>query len=492
MPQTATPRRIGRSWSVRVRVISLVLVTLTLGLVVAGVVTFAVQFSQLNDRIEAELEQEVNEIRGIAERGPGGSEEDTPYQDLYDLFEAYLTVSVPGDYESMLTLVDGTTAFIPGVTPPFDLNVPEVKDEVERLHQPGRAIISDFTLDGHDLRMVVASVSLPGDDREGIAVIAIDAGAQRQMIWAQVGTYALVALGTVLVTGATGYVVTGRLLRPLTDLGKATATIDTEDLTQRVEIRAADNDVAQLAHTFNQMLDRLEAGVADQRQFLDDAAHELRTPLTIIRGNLELMEVGDAEDVDQTRDLVLDELDRMKRLVDDLLMLAKSQRPDFVEFAPVDVQDLGHDLQDRVHMLADRDWDTAVTATGTILADRQRLQQAVIQLAANAAKFSEPGTRIEVRVDWAEPTDQVLEQVQTPARRYLVLTVRDNGVGIDPDEAERIFQRFGRSENHRSVDGSGLGLPIVVSIAQGHRGTVTLDSTPGLGSTFRVWIPAEM
>src|SRR5690606_40081055 len=111
----------------------------------------------------------------------------------------------------------------------------------------------------------------------------------------------------------------------------ATATIDTEDLTSRVEIRSADNDVAQLAHNFNQMLDRLEQGVANQRQFLDDAAHELRTPLTIIRGNLELMEVGDAEDVDQTRTLVLDELDRMKRLVSDLLMLARSQRPGFLE-----------------------------------------------------------------------------------------------------------------------------------------------------------------
>lgn len=160
MPQTATPRRIGRSWSVRVRVISLVLVTLTLGLVVAGVVTFAVQFSQLNDRIEAELEQEVNEIRGIAERGPGGSEEDTPYQDLYDLFEAYLTVSVPGDYESMLTLVDGTTAFIPGATPPFDLNVPEVKDEVERIFQRFGRSENHRSVDGSGLGLpIVVSIA---------------------------------------------------------------------------------------------------------------------------------------------------------------------------------------------------------------------------------------------------------------------------------------------------------------------------------------------
>src|SRR5699024_7792794 len=142
----------------------------------------------------------------------------------------------------------------------------EVKQTVERLHEPGRATITDFTLGDRELRMVITSVQLPDDPREGVMVVAINAGAQRRGIWNQVGTYALVALGTVVVTGATGYGVTGRLLRPLADLSRATSTIDTEDLTQRVEIHAADNDVAQLAYTFNQMLDRLEAGMADQRQ----------------------------------------------------------------------------------------------------------------------------------------------------------------------------------------------------------------------------------
>lgn len=492
MPQRDTAPRNIRAWSVRVRVISLVLVMLTLGLVTAGAVTFIVQFNQLNQRIDNELRQEINEVSRIAENGPPGAEQGVPYTDLYDLFQAYLTVSVPGEHESMLTMINRTSAFIPGTELPFVLNVPEVKAEVDRLYAPGRATITDFALDGLQLRMAVASVVLDGDDREGIVVVAIDAGTQRQRIWNQVGTYALVALGTILVTGVTGYAVAGRLLRPLQDLRRATATIDTEDLTQRVEIRAADNDVAELAHAFNHMLDRLEAGVADQRQFLDDAAHELRTPLTIIRGNLELMEVGDAEDVDQTRELVLDELDRMKRLVDDLLMLARSQRPDFVDLAPMDVQRLGHDLQDRVHQLGDRRWETVINASGTIVADRQRLQQAVIQLAANAAKFSDPGSRIDVRLDWAQPTPQVTERVQTPASRYLVITVQDSGTGIAPEEVERIFERFGRSESHRSVEGSGLGLPIVQAIAQAHRGTVTLESTVDIGSTFRLWIPGQM
>lgn len=490
MPVTPAQPGRGRSWSVRVRVITLVVTMLTIGLLLAGLVAFTVQFSELNARVDSELAQEVDEVRQLAEGGPPDTTE--PYQDLDELFRDYLTVSLPNEHESMVTLIDGEVVFIPGGEIAFSLNDERVVAEVEARRMPGRSLIFDFTLDDRDLRMIVADVALPGEPREGTVVVAIDVGTQRAAIWRQVGTYALVAIGVILLTGATGYVVAGRLLRPLTDLARAASTIDTEGLTQRVKVSSVDNDVAQLAVTFNQMLDRLEQGVADQRQFLDDAAHELRTPLTIIRGNLEIMEVGDAEDVDQTRELVLDELDRMKRLVDDLLMLAKSQRPDFVQPQRLDVELLGREIQDRVQRLGDRAWEITVNATGTLVADRQRLQQATIQLAANAAKFSPPQSRVEVQVSWSPPTPEVAQRVARPAGRYLVITVRDHGVGINPEQVERIFERFGRSEDHRNVEGSGLGLPIVVAIAEAHRGTVTLDSVPGSGSTFRLWVPAEM
>lgn len=484
MPRPSTS---SRAWSVRFRVIALVVAMLTIGLMVSGAVAFTLQFTQLNERIESELLQEVEEVREIARNGPPGT--DGPYADLGALFEAYLTVSIPNEHESMVTLVDGQVAFYPGGERPFDLTQPQVIAEAQQRYRAGRAVIFDYTLDGRPLRMIVSSVALPGDARQGIVVVAIDVGSQRGVIWAQAGTYALVSLGVVVLTAITGYLVSGRLLRPLSDLARAAATINTEDLTQRVPVSSADNDVAQLALTFNEMMGRLEQGVADQRQFLDDAAHELRTPLTIIRGNLELMEVGDAQDVDSTRELVLDELDRMKRLVDDLLMLARSQRPDFVQPAPLDVTQLGSEIQDRVHLLGDRDWSTTVVADGTLTGDRQRLQQATIQLAANAAKFSAAGSPIEVRLAWEPPTDEVTGQVSQPAARYLTIAVSDQGSGISQEDKERIFERFGRGQTHRSTEGSGLGLPIVVAIARAHGGTLTVRSTLGQGSTFCLWIP---
>lgn len=490
MDEHAAPRsgRTLRPWSVRVRVVAAMMAVMTLGLVAAGAVTFSVSFADLNRRVESQLLQEVDELSSLAARGPlDGSQ--GPYENLDDLFEAYLLTSVPGDHESMVSLVEGKPTLIPGGQLDFRLDNDTAINAALAAFQEGQTVITEVVLDGHDLRMLVASVQLPGETRQGIFVVAIDVGVQRRAIWNNVGTYSLVALATLLLTGLGGHLVAGRLLRPITDLRQATAAISSEDLTRRVEVSSGDNDIAQLALTFNQMLDRLEAGFADQRQFLDDAAHELRTPLTIILGNLELMDSGDVTDVEQTKDLVLEELARMKRLVDDLLLLAKSQRPDFLRPQDVDVTRLAGDLKDRVHLLGDRRWGTWAGATGRITADRQRLQQAVVQLAANAVKFSGPEDTIEVGLDWSPPTAEVRDTVPEAAERYLVITVRDTGAGIGPEQAERIFDRFGRGEDAHGVEGAGLGLPIVLAIAQAHRGTVTLDTLPGRGSTFRLWIP---
>ncbi|WP_153395219.1 sensor histidine kinase [Ornithinicoccus halotolerans] len=492
--EPAAPPRPGRGWSVRSRVLALVLAFIVLGLAVAGAVTFTVQFAAVEDRIEADLRQEIEELEQLALSGPDGDGE--PYQDLDELFVAYLQTSVPNEHESMVTLVDDEVDYVPGGARPFQLERPEVLQVVRAVRVEAATTYARMALDGHDLRLTVASVSLAGDDRSGTLVVGVDAAPVRDQVEGSIRTYLLVAAVTLVVTATVAHVVTGRLLRPLTDLGQATAAIDPDDLTHRVPVSETDTDVARLAAAFNRMLDRLEAGFVEQRQFLDDAAHELRTPLTIIRGNLELLEAGDPEDVAQTRALVLEEMDRMQRLVDDLLLLAKSQRPDFVRPAELDVATLTDELLDRVRLLGDREWRVAARADGagaagpTVRADRQRLQQAVVQLAANAVKFSDPGTPVTLATAWSPPDAQVRAQLAEPASRYLVVSVEDQGVGLEPDQVDRVFERFSRLEQARPVEGSGLGLSIVLAIARAHGGTVTVDSVPGVGSTFRLWLPA--
>jgi len=481
-----------RAWSVRTRVLTVMLSFMVTGLVVAGTVSFSVQFAELSDRVDRDLQQEVAEIRRLAQNGSEGVESgagEGPYSDLDELFYDYLRATVPSQLESVVTLIDGEPALIPGRVRPFELDQQEAVRGILAVHEPGLQKYSNLALDDRSLRMVVSSVQLEGDPREGIFVVAIDIGSLRDRIWEDVTVFALVACGTMLLAGLAGHVVAGRLLRPLTQLREATSAITPEDLTRRVDVSNADNDVAQLGRTFNQMLDRLEAGIVDQRQFLDDAAHELRTPLTIIRGNLELVAADDPEDVAATRDMVLDETDRMQRLVDDLLLLAKAQRPDFVRPEPVDVAAFAEELLDRVHLLGERRWARAGSATGVVRADRQRLQQAAVQLAANGVKFSEPGDSVTVGLSWSPPSAEVRARVPRAAERYLVVSVQDTGAGLEPDQAERVFERFGRGDNASNVEGSGLGLAIVMAIAEAHQGTVTLDSQVGIGSTFRLWLP---
>jgi signal transduction histidine kinase len=238
-----------------------------------------------------------------------------------------------------------------------------------------------------------------------------------------------------------------------------------------------DDEIAELARTFNAMLDRLEAAFGNQRRFLDDAGHELRTPITIIRGHIEL-EGEDPDERRATRTVVLDELDRMARIVEDLLLLARAERTDFLRPERVDLDLLTTELFTKCRALADRDWRLSGTGLGIIEADRQRLTQAVMNLADNAVRHTAPGDVIELG-SWLGGGEAVI-------------WVRDTGPGVPADQQDRIFHRFARAqEGGRRAGTAGLGLAIVRSIALAHGGRVALDSRPGAGATFAIAIPSD-
>lgn len=236
------------------------------------------------------------------------------------------------------------------------------------------------------------------------------------------------------------------------------------------------DEVAQLAARFNDMLDRLEAAFETQRHLVDDAGHELRTPITIVRGHRELL----GEDPDERREtmaLVVDELDRMGRLVNDLLLLANSEQPDFLELETVDVGRLTAELARKSETLAERDWELESSGRGIIVADRQRLTQAMMQLAHNAVGHTSTEDRIALG--------------SSVAGGEARLWVRDSGPGIALEEQERIFDRFARSSRGRRTGGAGLGLAIVKAIIEAHHGRVELTSRLGAGATFVLVLPTD-
>jgi two-component system, OmpR family, sensor kinase len=287
-------------------------------------------------------------------------------------------------------------------------------------------------------------------------------------------TYALVAgLALLLVTALAGWQ-SGRLLSPLRTLRGTAEEIGETDLSRRIAV-VGNDDITALTRTVNGMLDRLEAAFVDQREFLDDAGHELRTPLTVLRGHLELLDVENPADVEETRALLLDEVDRMARLVGDLILLAKSARPDFVTTGPVGLAGLTSGLLAKARGLGDRDWVLDAAADTTVVVDEQRITQAVLQLADNAVKHTCPGDVVAIGSSYDG--------------RVVRLWVRDSGPGVPPVDRHQIFERFGRSVVAAGDEGFGLGLSIVRAIADAHGGSVCVEDAVPTGARFVITLP---
>jgi signal transduction histidine kinase len=225
------------------------------------------------------------------------------------------------------------------------------------------------------------------------------------------------------------------------------------------------------------MLERIEGVFRTQREFVQDASHELRDPLAICRGQLELMG-EDPEERQATVALVLDEIDRMGRIVDDLQLLAEVEQPDFLRPHEIDLAQFTQELLAKASSLASRGWSLDGAARGTLLADRHRLTEAVMNLAHNAVQHTFPDEPVAIGSDVRDGEVRIW--------------VADGGRGILLSDQPRIFDRFtrGRDANGRTP-GSGLGLAIVKAIAEAHGGRVEVESRLGSGSTFTIVLPQD-
>jgi signal transduction histidine kinase len=237
-------------------------------------------------------------------------------------------------------------------------------------------------------------------------------------------------------------------------------------------------EIAVLTETFNAMLSRLRASFASQRNFINDASHELQTPITVIQGHLELLSQQQGDRA-KTVWLMQDELKRMSRLVKDLLLLARAERPDFLDLTLVQVDELMEILYAKATAIAPRQWQMAQVAKVRIVGDRDRITQAVMNLAQNAVEHTQPEDTIEIG------SRMVNQEIH--------LWVHNSGSTVSLADQTRIFQRFARApaSPRRRSEGAGLGLAIVQAIADAHGGTVTLESSPGKGTIFTLVLPLE-
>ncbi|MDO5662718.1 MAG: HAMP domain-containing sensor histidine kinase [Brachybacterium sp.] len=475
----SAPRR-TRGFTVRGRVLVTMLVFMAVGLAVTGFVAFFAQMGEVEARHAAEVEQEIAELLATADARDANG--DIRHRDVDSLLREATESAVPSDHESFLALIDGDPAYTPR-RQDFELvelgHLPRIQDAAESAE--GQVVYLRWDEGNRDLMVAVTPVQVLDDPAEGAFIVATDLAPEKRVVWRNALNFAAVSLVVLLIAWIAGNAVTRRLFQPVADLREATESVTVRDLSRRVSVPDSSDDISAMARNFNTMLDRLETGVDEQRRFTSDVGHELRTPITIVQGTLEMTDIEDPGDVRESHAIALDELQRMNRVVGDLSELARSGRPDYVVPEPVDMEEFARDAFARVSKVGERHWVLERSAPAIVDADQQRLMQAVVQLAANAVRYSDEGSRISLTVD----------RVLGPDGPEIHIGVTDEGIGIRRADQTRIFHRFQRveSEDASPRGGAGLGLAIVAAIMQAHGGEVRLDSRLGHGSTFTLVIP---
>jgi len=291
------------------------------------------------------------------------------------------------------------------------------------------------------------------------------------------------------------------LTNPLTRITQAATALAQGDLKQRIQVTGPD-ELERLANSFNFMAERIERLMEDQRAFIANAAHELRTPLTTIRLRAEALAEGARDDPQvATRFLadIVNETDRLSRLVGQLLDLSRLESGLVAPHRePVGLGSIARQVVDEFMPKA-KEANLRLTlrvAEGMpkVMADPDQMRQVFINLLSNAFKFTPPGGQITVQVEPHHTSQHATPHL--PAGNWVMVTVKDSGAGISPDDLPHIFERFYRGDKSRSRDsaessasGTGLGLAIVKSIVEAHHGHVWAESQIGQGATFVVALP---
>ncbi|HMV51762.1 MAG TPA: heavy metal sensor histidine kinase [Blastocatellia bacterium] len=296
----------------------------------------------------------------------------------------------------------------------------------------------------------------------------------------------ILAIPVALLLGSFGgLLLANQALSPVDRITSAAELIAKGDLTERVPAPEKMDEIGRLAATFNHMISRLQAAFERQKQFTSDASHELRTPLAVMRGDIEITLRRDRPTDEYKRVLEsnLEEIVRLSRLVEDLLMLARGDSGQLeLRREPVDLNKLCRQMTDYISPLAMQREQTltyaAADAETFVNADLQRIKQLLLNLLDNAIKYTEPGGRITLGLKAEE--------------NCAVITVADTGRGIPAEDLPHIFERFFRRSaktSDRSASGFGLGLSIVKWIVDSHDGKIETKSQPGHGTEFIVKLP---
>ncbi len=457
-----------RPLSIQNRLLSIYTTIFIVAFVLFAAIVYLLPRNRIDAEIDADLAQMVEQLRqgGLEQRSDGT-----------------WRVTIP---DELLTLKTAASFYIVANTngdiPISSDNLGNYRELLDASVLPtDKPVYSSVTVDDTSIRVYTYPLFVPGEPETLENVIGyIQVGRLFDSI-KSFYRFLIIAL-FVGFAGATASLFLAVLLtpssfKPLEDIADVARQItNADDLSMRVPYREREDEIGVLARSFNLLLERMERLFQTQQQLLADVSHELRTPLTAIRGNVDLMRrMGEGDE--ESLDIILEELERMTRLVGDLLLLARADAGGIpIERKRVEVDPLLFEIYHQVMML---DLQVAVTLDEIdqvcVMGDPDRLKQLMWNLVSNAIKYTPAGGEVHLR----------LSKDGGQAR----FEVEDTGQGIAPQDLPYIFDRFYRVDKSRSQSGSGLGLSIARYIAQAHGGRIEVESKLGQGTTFTVFLP---
>ena len=349
---------------------------------------------------------------------------------------------------------------------------------LQSLVPPGETIVGTIS----DEHSGVLRVAARRNDQYLIQV-AYTRNAIDQVLSHLLSVFAILGPVVLFVSISGGWLLAGIVLKPVRDISRMAKRITAENLGERIPERGVKDELGELIDTINKTIARLEASFDDIRQFSMNVAHELKTPLTIMKGESELALAKELskEEMQVLILSTLEEATRMSRIVDDLLTLAKADVGQVViEHRPVRLVAMIQELYEDALILGEQKnlaIELVRNEDSTLEGDEARIRQLFRALLSNAIQYTDAGGTIRI--------------CQTIHDQEILVSVEDTGIGIEPDQLGKIFQRFYRVDlaRTRQKGGSGLGLSIAQWIAESHHGHITVTSTPGRGSCFTIHLP---
>lgn len=448
--------------------------TLLLGatLIIASTLLYLVLEFSLHTQVDTNLQDRAQQIVG---RIKGEA--------IFDLQAGALIIPEANDFSSTATYIQiiGRDGEIVSVSNNLGGERFPVDRAILKENLTGQSRFKTIEIDSVPLRIfstpLVANRQVVGALQVGQPIQGIENTLRQVLVFLTGGTVGALALAFIL-----GAVLSWAALRPIEKVTQtATRIVSAQDLKQRLPPAPTNDEIGRLTNTINDMLERLDKFFQAQVHLSADVSHELRTPLTAIRGNVDLLRRGaanDPEELNEALTVIDGELDRMSRIVADLLLLSQADAGLSLRMQPVELDTVMLEVYRQARVIANGvTMQLGHEDQAIVQGDGDRLKQLLINLVTNAIKHTPPGGTITLSLhreaDWVR------------------ITVADTGRGIASTDLPHIFDRFYQGSDDGKI-GHGLGLSIAQWIAQAHGGEITVDSELGKGSVFTLWLPKTL